>query len=170
MLLANIFREIMFSAATRRYIVHDGDQPDERRDQVPSDISPCAARAIDRRGTIMHRQKIMTTRLCAFGVMLAAAITLEPQAGWAQWATVNGHDNQRYTPLKEINTKNVAKLGAVSVIKGITPAPSARATPVVDHGMMYISALLYVYAVDIDNGKIAWRYDPHGRVSSGGYR
>ncbi len=100
--------------------------------------------------------------------MLAAAITLAPQAGWAQWATVNGHDNQRYSPLKEINTKNVAKLGAVSVIKGITPAPSARATPVVDHGMMYISALLYVYAVDIDNGKIAWRYDPHGRVSSGG--
>ena len=126
----------------------------------------------------MHLQKIVVTdragmksaagRAGKFAAVLAAAMTLVPQLGWAQWPTVNGSENQRYSPLKQINTHTVKKLGAASVIKGITPAPTARATPVVDHGMMFVSALLFVYAVDIDSGKIAWRYNAHGPAARGG--
>ena len=126
----------------------------------------------------MHHQKILGTecarakstagRKCTFAVMLAAAIALVPQVGWAQWSPVNGPDNQRYSPLKQINTRNVTKLGAASEIKGIIPSPAARAMPVVDHGMLFISALLYVYGVDIDSGKIAWRYKSDGPAARGG--
>jgi quinohemoprotein ethanol dehydrogenase len=126
----------------------------------------------------MHRQKVVATdhvgmksaatRFCAVVALVAAPIAFAPQSGWAQWSTVNGPDNQRYSPLKEINAQNVQKLGAASVIEGITPTPSSRATPVVDNGMMFVTALLYVYAVDINTGKIAWRYDSHGPASRGG--
>ena len=116
----------------------------------------------------MRRRKVMTTRLRNFTVVLAAAIAFAPQVGWAQWSTVNGPDNQRYSPLKAINTQNVTKLGAAAVIDGIAPSTTSRAVPVIHNGMMFVTALLYVYAVDIDTGKIAWRYDPHGPASRGG--
>jgi len=110
----------------------------------------------------------MTRRLCGFIALAALAISSAPQLAWAEWPTVNGADNQRYSPLKQINTGNVAKLGAASVVTGLAPGTSQRAAPVVDGGLMVVASLRYVYAVDIASGKIAWRYDPGAGPSRGG--
>ncbi len=101
-------------------------------------------------------------------VALAAAISLAPQLARADWPAVNGADNQRYSPLKQINAKTVSRLGAAAIIEGIAPATSARTAPVVDGGMMFLTSLRYVYGVDIDSGKVAWRYDPGGSPARGG--
>ncbi len=112
--------------------------------------------------------KRSTTRVLGAVVVVAASIALAAQLGRAQWSTVNGKDNQRYSSLTEINSQNVSKLGAAWVLKGIEPMPSSRATPVVDGDLMFVTAPPYVYAVDINTGKIAWRYDAHGPTAHGG--
>jgi len=107
-------------------------------------------------------------RACGVIALLAVAIGAAPRPAWAEWPAVNGADNQRYSPLTQINTGNVAKLGAAQVIEGIGPATTARTTPVVEDGMMFMTSLRYVYGVDIASGKVAWRYDPGGSPSRGG--
>ncbi len=109
-----------------------------------------------------------TRRIFGFLVALAACIALSAQAGQAQWATVNGVNNQRYSPLTDINTQNIGKLGAAWVTPGIEPMPSVRATPVVADGLMFITAPPYVYAVDVSSHKIAWRYKADGPTAHGG--
>ncbi len=112
--------------------------------------------------------KIPAAKFVRLAVVVAAAIALAAQFSSAQWPAVNGINNQRYSPLTEINTQNVTKLGAAWVVGGIEPMPSNRATPVVDGGLMFVTAPPYVYAVDINAGKIAWRYDAHSPTAHGG--
>ena len=107
-------------------------------------------------------------RSCGLALVAAAALGAAPQLARADWPTVNGVDNQRYSPLKQIDTKTVAKLGAAQVIDGIAPAIAARSAPVIDGGMMIISSARYLYAVDIASGKILWKADPGGSPSRGG--
>jgi len=95
-------------------------------------------------------------------------IGVDAHVARAQWLTVNGENNQRYSPLSEINTHNVTQLGAAWIVPGIEPLPSSRATPVVDDGLMFITAPPYVYAVDINTKKIAWRYKADGPTAHGG--
>ena len=98
---------------------------------------------------------------------LAAAALLGPSAGMAEWPTVNGAENQRYSPLVQITTKNVSKLGAAALIEGIQGAAS-RTVPVIDGNMMFIDGGRYVYAIDIDAGKVVWRHDVGGSPARGG--
>ena len=114
----------------------------------------------------MHRQGL--ARACGLGVALAMAIGFAPQAAHAAWPAVNGADNQRYSPLKQITAANVAKLGAASMIEGIAPGTASRSAPVVDGGMMLINSTRYVYAIDLATGKVAWRNDPGGSPARGG--
>lgn len=126
----------------------------------------------------MHRQESAVaarasrtsraTLACGLAALLAVAIGSAPQPARAGWPTVNGVDNQRYSPLKQINTKTVAKLGAAQVIDGIAPAIAARSAPVIDGGMLIVPSVRYVYAVDIASGKILWRADPGGPPARGG--
>jgi quinohemoprotein ethanol dehydrogenase len=126
---------------------------------------------MDRRSTLIGRK---AQRICRAGRGLALAIAViaclaaAPQIARAQWATVNGVNNQRYSPLTGINTQNVSKLGAAWVTPGIEPMPSVRATPVVADGMMFITAPPYVYAINVDSHKIAWRYKADGPTGHGG--
>lgn len=126
----------------------------------------------------MHRRKLAATErasrrraakgACGLVALMAAAIGSAPQPARADWPAVNGADNQRYSPLKQINAANVAKLGAASVIEGIAPATSSRTAPVVDGGMMFVTSVRYIYAVDLATGKIAWKSDVGGGPSRGG--
>jgi PQQ-dependent dehydrogenase (methanol/ethanol family) len=115
-----------------------------------------------------HWMTSTAARACAFAAIAATAAALAPQPARAEWPAVNGADNQRYSPLSQINTKTVAKLGAAQVIEGIGPATVARTSAVVQDGMMFITSVRYVYAVDIASGKIAWKYDPGSPPARGG--
>ena len=92
--------------------------------------------------------------------VVVASITLGAQKSAAQWSTVGGDSgNTRYSSLAQINAQNVTKLGAAWVSEKVGPAPTTRAMPVIDNGLMFLTAPPYVYAVNLSTGKVAWRYN-----------
>ena len=96
---------------------------------------------------------------CIALMAAAAGVALAAQVDTSQWSTVDGNSsNTRYSSLAQINTQNVTKLGAAWVSDKIGPAPSSRAMPVIDNGLMFFTAPPNVVAVSIDTGKIVWRY------------
>jgi quinohemoprotein ethanol dehydrogenase len=110
-------------------------------------------------------------RLFACVAVVAASIALAAQPGRAQWSAVNGdHGNTRYSSLTQINSHTISKLGAAWVSEKFVPAPTGRATSVVDHGLLFLTAPPYVYAINVSTGKVAWRYHvpPGGEPARGG--
>ena len=118
---------------------------------------------------LSHPVRKKTVRSALFcihvaAVVVAAGIALAAQVAAAQWSTVDGNPgNTRYSSLAQINAQNVTKLGAAWMSEKVGPAPSTRAMPVIDGDLMFFTAPPYVVAVNIDTGKIAWRY----RTTSG---
>ena len=110
------------------------------------------------------------TTAVGLAVMLAAAIgSVAPaQAAPAGWPAVNGADNQRYSPLKQIDTRTVSKLGAAQIIDGIAPGTAPRSVPVIDGDLMLVPSVRYIYGVDLASGKVAWRADAGSSPSRGG--
>ncbi len=79
----------------------------------------------------------------------------------SNWAMTGfSYDEQRHSPLTQINAKNVKDLG----IAWFTDLPDPRgqeATPVVVDGKMFIStAWSKVFAYDAKTGKPLWSFDP----------
>jgi alcohol dehydrogenase (cytochrome c) len=68
------------------------------------------------------------------------------------------YDNQRYSPLDQINTGNANSLMPVATIQtGV--AASFEVSPIVDNGIMFISTPYdHVMAYDASNGKPLWSY------------
>jgi quinohemoprotein ethanol dehydrogenase len=86
----------------------------------------------------------------------------EPRDAWV----TNGGTlmNQRYSPLDEIDTGNVADLKGVWMTdlagSGVAGKYSAEAQPIVYEGVMYVpTGADDVFAVSIETGKILWRYE-----------
>jgi quinohemoprotein ethanol dehydrogenase len=90
------------------------------------------------------------------GARVAAADS-EPQNWLAHGRT---YDEQRYSPLRQINAGNVEQLGlAWSYATGTTRG--LQATPIVVDGTMYTTGVWsVVYALDAKTGKELWKYDP----------
>jgi quinohemoprotein ethanol dehydrogenase len=85
----------------------------------------------------------------------------EPEDAWL----TNGGTlmNQRYSPLDEIDTGNVADLKGVWMAdlagSGVAGKYSAEAQPIVYEGVMYVpTGADDVFAVSVETGKIIWRY------------
>jgi hypothetical protein len=71
---------------------------------------------------------------------------------------------QQFSPLKEINDKNVVHLGLAWITEMDDPMGLA-AEPIVVDGVIYVSApRSIVRAIDAANGKILWTLDPHVRL------
>ncbi len=70
------------------------------------------------------------------------------------------YEEQRFSPLTQINRNNIARLGlAFSLDLGSNDA--LEATPiVVDNTMFFTSTFSVVHAVDAKTGVEKWRYDP----------
>ena len=70
------------------------------------------------------------------------------------------YDEQRFSPLKDINTQNAAQLG-LAWFADLDTARGQEATPLVIDGKIYIStAWSKVKAYDAATGKLLWDYDP----------
>jgi alcohol dehydrogenase (cytochrome c) len=87
----------------------------------------------------------------------------EPQ----NWLTYYGaYDGQRYSPLDQINVRNVGRLVPAWVFQcgttGIVAGPSTyalEATPIVVDGVMYVTGWdSWVWALDARTGQQLWRY------------
>jgi quinohemoprotein ethanol dehydrogenase len=82
----------------------------------------------------------------------------EPQ----NWFTLGRDKNgSYYSPLKDINDKNVGRLGFAWSHDLGAPQRGQEATPIVIDGVLYTSGTWgYVYALDAATGRELWRYDP----------
>ncbi|HWD99733.1 MAG TPA: pyrroloquinoline quinone-dependent dehydrogenase, partial [Bryobacteraceae bacterium] len=80
------------------------------------------------------------------------------ESGATDWP-VFGHDAAatRYSPLKQIDTGNVARLERAWTFH--TGKPGTEAIPVVVHGVMYVNAANGVFAVNPETGKEIWHYE-----------
>jgi quinohemoprotein ethanol dehydrogenase len=90
-----------------------------------------------------------------------AARLLAADAEPGQWLSYGRtYDEQRYSPLTEIDTSNVADLG-LAWYADIPLNRGQEATPIVVDGVMYLgSSWSNVFAFDARTGQQIWRYDP----------
>ena len=91
----------------------------------------------------------------------AERLVAPPTDGWL----TNGGNlyNQRYSPLNQIDTANVAALKGVWRARlngsGAAPQYSGEAQPVVHDGVAYVSTGANdVFALSLDTGEILWQY------------
>jgi len=102
--------------------------------------------------------------------ILAAAVLLpcvyaqtKPKAdNGADWPTFNRDmAGTRYSPLKQITTKNVARLKeawSIPLRKAGTAGPTSEATPIVVNGVMYLPLQNRIVALEPETGKELWGY------------
>ncbi len=79
-----------------------------------------------------------------------------------EWLT-NGHDlgDQRYSPLKQIDTSNAKQLGLAWSYDVNSGFGTVETTPIIWDGVLYGTApWSIVYALDAVTGKELWRWDP----------
>lgn len=93
--------------------------------------------------------------------------TLLADGNDAEWLLRGrNYAEQNYSPLSQINDKNVSKLGLLWSLD-IPSKDGLSATPIVADGIAYLSApFSKVYAIDVRSGKLVWSYDP--KVKLGG--
>ncbi len=79
-------------------------------------------------------------------------------ANWIMYGRT--HDDQRYSPLAQVNEGNVAQLG-LAWSHELTSTRGLEATPLVEDGVMYTTGVWsVVYALDARTGATRWTYDP----------
>ncbi|MXY23384.1 MAG: PQQ-binding-like beta-propeller repeat protein [Acidobacteria bacterium] len=106
------------------------------------------------------------------GVALTAAIAVTPAgpAGQAPeagrgypdgaWPLVGGNwSSSRHTSLDDINLDNVERLGGAWVT-ALPDGAASRATPVMQDGVLYLTAGANVFAIDARTGEVVWRWQP----------
>jgi alcohol dehydrogenase (cytochrome c) len=77
----------------------------------------------------------------------------------ANWTSYNGdYTGRRYSALREITSANVTKLRA-SWIFHSSNSERLEVTPVVFHGVMYITSANNAYALDARTGRVLWHHE-----------
>jgi len=87
--------------------------------------------------------------------------TLSALGDGSNWAGFGyNYTEQRYSPLDQINTETVARLG-VNWVLDLPGDRSLVATPLVVDGVIYFTGTFsHTRAVDARTGKVLWEYDP----------
>jgi quinohemoprotein ethanol dehydrogenase len=116
-------------------------------------------------------------RIVGLGLALAAAVALagcqksspgnvdakrlEAAAGNAEWLSYGkDYNEQRFSPLDQVNAGNVQKLGLAWYAEFDTDR-GQEATPLMVDGVLYTTtAWSKVFAFDAKSGKLLWKYDP----------
>jgi quinohemoprotein ethanol dehydrogenase len=99
--------------------------------------------------------------LAVLGVFLTCAPEAWGLSG-SDWPTYGlDSDEQRFSPLHEIDEHSVSRLGLVWSLDLDKTARTLEATPLEMNGTLYFTtALSVVYAVEAVSGKIIWTFDP----------
>jgi quinohemoprotein ethanol dehydrogenase len=109
----------------------------------------------------------MSTRAIACTLAIAAGLLVTRVAGSAdstdasQWTSVGRtSDEQRFSPLTQINRDNVTRLG-LAWFADFDTNRGQEATPLAIDGVLYVStAWSKVKAYDARTGRLLWAYDP----------
>ena len=86
---------------------------------------------------------------------------INDESNTADWlAYGRTHNEQRFSPLGDINTGNVDKLG-VAWYMDLPRDVGLVSTPLVVDGILYFTGIMNIIrAVDARTGKLVWEYDP----------
>jgi quinohemoprotein ethanol dehydrogenase len=100
----------------------------------------------------------------SLGLSLAAcrksvpASAIRDAANWTTYGRTN--DEQRFSPLDQINEQNISQLGLVWN-RELGTARGLEATPLVSNGVIYTTGeWSTAYALDAKTGEILWTFDP----------
>ncbi len=108
----------------------------------------------------MSRKALARTLLVAGAVAIAPVAALSADNDWPVYGKDNS--NTRFSPLKQINTKNVANL-KLAYSFSLASLRSNENTPLVIGDTMYVSTSWgpkYVYALNAATGERKWTYEP----------
>ncbi|MFT5136817.1 MAG: quinohemoprotein ethanol dehydrogenase [Arenicella sp.] len=93
----------------------------------------------------------------AYAVQVDGRAIANPGSEWLSYG--RDYQEQRFSPLKQLNRENVAQLDLAWSFKFST-ARGMEATPLVHDGIIYISTgWSHVYALDARTGEQLWHYD-----------
>jgi quinohemoprotein ethanol dehydrogenase len=107
---------------------------------------------------------------CSYSSPEAPAATVDGprilRANPADWlSTGRTYDEQRFSPLHQIDTHTVSRLGLVGY-RDFDTRMGQEATPIVVDGTMYVSTdWSIVEAIDAQSGRLLWHYDPEARAA-----
>ncbi len=103
---------------------------------------------------------VFALTLCLFACV-SSARAAGRDVGWSIYG--NNHADTHYSPLNQINTKNIDNLHAAWAFS-LGTLNSNESTPLVIGDTLYVSTSLgpkYVYALNATTGVIKWRYQSH---------
>ena len=104
---------------------------------------------------------MMKKTAVALAVVLACGLATDHslanvEAAGSNWSSVGGdNSNQRYSPLDQINTDTIGKLGGAWVRELDV---KTRTAPVMVGGILYTNDATKMYALDAKTGKTIWEY------------
>ncbi len=100
--------------------------------------------------------------------MVSAARLLNPETeDWLSHGRT--YSEQRYSPLTQINDKNIGELGLAWYVD-LASTRGIEATPLVADGVMYTTeSWSVVHALDAGTGEQLWQYDPEVPRTSGAF-
>jgi quinohemoprotein ethanol dehydrogenase len=97
----------------------------------------------------------------------ASAAELHDEAPGNDWPAVGRtYGEQHFSPLEQINTNNVRRLG-LAWFTDLEPG-NAATNPIEINGVLFVSyAYSRVLAVDVRTGRTLWTFDPHAAEAAG---
>ncbi len=97
------------------------------------------------------------------GVDAKRLLAADSPANAGQWMSYGrDYNEQRYSPLTQINADNVSRLSLAWYADLAEKGGSYEGTPIAVDGRIFASApWSKVYAFDAKTGKLLWKYDPH---------
>ena len=109
----------------------------------------------------MRKITSLLIAIAAFIFMTWCVVALQPQRV-GEWTMVGlNYSEQRYSPLKQIDTTNVGRLELAWSYEVGSGGGQQEATPLVINGVIYaITNWSVALALDARTGKELWRYDP----------
>src|ERR1700751_3239425 len=94
----------------------------------------------------------------AIGSGIKADASESPSGDWLLYGRT--YDDQRFSPLEQINEQTVANVGLVWS-RELGTTRGLEATPLVEQGILYATgSWSVVFAFDAKTGKQLWTYDP----------
>lgn len=89
--------------------------------------------------------------------------TLHAQDDWPVFGRDPGA--ARFSPLKQINTKNIGRLRPAWTFR--SGSPGSETTPLVVDGVMYFTQPTGFFAIEPETGKLIWKYEAQGAAIRG---
>ncbi len=128
-------------------------------------ISACDKSPDEEAVTQTIEQEVRENGLQKSILVTASEIIKAESSGWLSHGRT--YSEQRHSPLREVNTKNVSSLG-LEWSYDLGTSRGIEATPIVHDGLMYVTSTWnIVHALDARTGRKIWSFDPKVDKSQG---